>query len=415
MSNESEQPSDWDIEALVVGGGLVGSMLGIALAGAGVSVLVVDRSEPEQMLDPALDGRATAIAHGSANVLRGIGVWQALAPNACPIDDIRVAGGGSALFLHYDHRETGDVPLGHIIENAYLREALQARAAAEPALTYLAPAELASIERTQDGVSAQLADGRRIRARLLLACDGRNSEMRRAAGIPVTQWSYRQSALVCSVFHDRPHRNVAHELFLPGGPFAILPMTDRNGRHRSGIVWSERSSFADILYGLDDKTFVAELAQRFGDFLGPIALAGPRWSYPLALSHATRYADTRLALVGDAAHAIHPLAGQGLNMGIRDVAALAELLVDARRLGRDIGDPDLLAGYERWRRFDNMTLAVMTDSMNRLFSNDIGPLRQARNFGLAAVNAVGPLRRSFMRHAMGVVGDLPRLVRGENL
>jgi 2-octaprenyl-6-methoxyphenol hydroxylase len=404
-----------DVEALIVGGGLVGLTLGSALAGVGLPVAVVDRADPAATVAPEFDGRATAIAHGSARVLQGIGLWDAMAPQACAINDIRVSDGDSLLFLHYDHSEVGDEPLGHIIENRHLRLAMFDHVRALDTLQFLAPMEIVELTRTLDGVVAGLADGRQIRARLLLACDGRNSGIREAAGIGVTRWRYNQTSIVCAVFHDRPHNNVAHERFLPGGPFAILPMTDADGRRRSAIVWTDRDDVAPAMMALDEAEFIAELAPRFGDILGTLELAGPRWSHPLGLSHAQRYVGQRLALVGDAAHAIHPIAGQGLNMGIRDIAALAEVVIDARRLGRDIGMPDILADYERWRRFDNLVLAVVTDVMNRLFSNDIAPLRAARDIGLGTVNRIAPLRRNFMQHAMGTVGDLPRLVRGEAL
>ena len=404
-----------DVEALIVGGGLVGLTLGSALAGVGLPVAVVDRADPAATVTPEFDGRATAIAHGSVRVLQGIGLWDAVAAHASAINDIRVSDGDSLLFLHYDHSEVGDEPLGHIIENRQLRLAMFDHVRALAALQLLAPVEIVELTRTSDGVTAELADGRRIRARLLLACDGRNSGIRQAAGLGVTRWRYNQTSIVCAVFHDRPHNNIAHERFLPGGPFAILPMTDADGRHRSAIVWTDRDDLVPGMMALDEADFIAEMAPRFGDILGTLELAGPRWSHPLGLSHAQRYIDQRLALVGDAAHAIHPIAGQGLNMGIRDIAALAEVVIDARRLGLDIGMPDILADYERWRRFDNLVLAVVTDVMNRLFSNDVAPLRAARDIGLGTVNRIAPLRRNFMQHAMGTVGDLPRLVRGEAL
>ena len=404
-----------EVEALIVGGGLVGLTLGSALAGAGLPVAIVERADPATIVAPEFDGRATAIANGSARVLQGIGLWNAVAPHASPIKDIRVSDGESLLFLHYDHREVGDEPLGHIIENRHLRVAMYDHVRSLAALELLAPVEIAEITRSSNGVVAELADGRQINARLLLACDGRNSSLRDAAGIGVTHWRYKQTSIVCAVFHGRPHNHVAHERFLPGGPFAILPMTDAAGRHRSAIVWTDHDDVVPALMALDEAAFVVELAPRFGDILGTLEMAGPRWSHPLGLSHAQRYVDQRMALVGDAAHAIHPIAGQGLNMGIRDIAALAEVVIDARRLGRDIGTADILADYERWRRFDNLVLAVVTDVMNRMFSNNIAPLRVTRNIGLGAVNRIAPLRRNFMRHAMGTVGDLPRLVRGEAL
>lgn len=404
---------DVTADALIVGGGMIGLGLAIALARAGLLVTVIDRADPQAMLDAAADGRTTAIAHASARVLDGIGVWPTLAPHACAIDDIRVSDGDSLMFLHYDHRELGDDPLGHIIENHHLRRALLEAAQVTPGLDLRAPAGIASVDRTADGVTAALDDGTMVRAEVLLACDGRGSTIRRDAGIAVAEWRYRQTAIVCCMRHERPHRHIAHERFLPGGPFAILPMLDdADGNHRSSIVWSEDELQAPALLALDEAAFSRELARRTGGFLGAVSLAGGRWSYPLSLSHAVRYTDRRLALVGDAAHAIHPIAGQGLNMGIRDVAALAEVLVDQRRLGLDIGTPDVLDRYARWRRADNTLLAVVTDLLNRLFSNDIAPLRVARDAGLGVVNATPPLRRFFMRHAMGTVGELPRLLRG---
>ena len=415
MAAPHPKDSTIDVEALIVGAGLVGLTLGSALAGAGLPVAIVDRADPTTIVAPEFDGRATAIAHAGVRVLQGVGLWDGVAAHASAINDIRVSDGDSLLFLHYDHREVGDEPLGHIVENRYLRLAMFDHARSLAALNLLAPMEIVEITRTPDGVVAELADGRQIRARLLLACDGRNSSIREAAGIGVTRLPYNQTSIVCAVFHDRPHNNVAHERFLPGGPFAILPMKDVDGRHRSAIVWSDRNELVPALMALDEAAFITEMAPRFGDILGPLELAGPRWSHPLSLLHAQSYIGQRLALVGDAAHAIHPIAGQGLNMGIRDIAALAEVIIDTRRLGRDIGAPDILADYERWRRFDNMVLAVVTDVIARLFSNDIAPLRAARSIGLGAVNRIAPLRRNFMRHAMGTVGDLPRLVRGEAL
>jgi 2-octaprenyl-6-methoxyphenol hydroxylase len=258
---------------------------------------------------------------------------------------------------------------------------------------------------------AYLADGSILRGALVAACDGRNSPLRRAAGIETLEWTYPQISIVCTVRHEKPHLGVAVEHFLPAGPFAILPMTER----RSSIVWTERADLAPRLLALDAAGFAAELGRRFGDFLGALEVVGPRFSYALSLLHAERYAAPRLALVGDAAHVIHPIAGQGLNLGIRDVAVLAELVVDARRLGLDIADQGVLERYERWRRFDNVMLAAVTDGLNRLFSNAVPPVKLARDMGLAMVDRLPPVKRLLMRHAMGTVGELPRLVRGEPL
>jgi len=407
-------------EAIVIGAGMAGMTLAHALASAGIEVVVVDRADPAGMLEAGHDGRTTAIAAGSASVLRGIGLWDSIGVHACPIETIRVSDGDSLMFLHFDHRETGDVPLGHIIENRLIRRALFSHAAKRPNLTVMAPARIAEIDRGETGVTVRLADGAELRARVIFACDGRGSETRQDAGIKTTEWRYNQSSFVCSIAHEHPHQNIAHERFLPGGPFALLPMTDlpspvKGLRHQSSVVWSESNDLVPAIRDLDDAGFTKALGRCVGGFLGEIALASPRFVHPLGLSHALRYTDQRLALVGDAAHAIHPIAGQGLNMGIRDVAALAEVVVDARRLGRDIGDPDILSNYERWRRVDNMMLTVTTDGLTRLFSNDIAPIRAVRDLGLGVVNATPPARRFFMRHAMGVVGDLPRLVRGEAL
>lgn len=407
----AEADADLRVELIVVGGGLVGLTLGIACAEAGIEVAVIDREDPAVMLAEPFDGRSTAIAHGSQQVLSGIGLWLLVASEAQPILEIRVADSASPLFLHYDHRDLGDLPLGYIVENRVLRRALVERAAALPSLRYLAPAGVARVEREAGRVMAHLDDGRRIKGELAAACDGRTSPLRHEAGINTIEWTYPQTGIVCTMRHEMPHRGVAVEHFLAAGPFAILPMTG----NRSSIVWTERADLAPRLMALDEAGFTAELVHRFGDFLGRVELEGPRWSYPLALMHAERYAAPRLALVGDAAHVIHPIAGQGLNLGIRDIAALAELIVDARRLGLDIGNHETLQRYERWRRFDNLTLTAVTDGLNRLFSNAVPPVKLARDVGLAVIDRLPPVKRFLMRHAMGVVGDLPRLARGERL
>ncbi|MHA1151546.1 MAG: FAD-dependent monooxygenase [Alphaproteobacteria bacterium] len=261
-----------------------------------------------------------------------------------------------------------------------------------------------------------LDDGRQIRAQLIVGAEGKASPLRERAGIRVTRWDYPQVGIVCTVAHEAPHHGVAHEHFLPAGPFALLPMTDGpEGGPRSSLVWTERRALAPAMMALSEADFAAELERRFGGGLGRLRQAGGRWSYPLGLMLAEACMDARLALVGDAAHVIHPIAGQGLNLGLRDVAALAETLVDARRLGLDLGSAEVLTRYQSWRRVDGTLFAVATDGLNRLFSNDLGPLRLVRDLGLAAVDRAPPLKRFFMCHAMGLVGDLPRLVRGEAL
>ena len=400
-----------DTEVVIAGGGLAGLTMGIALAGAGLETVVVDGADPAAMRDAAFDGRVSSVALGSKRVLAGIGIWPVLCDAAEPILEIRVSDGDAPLFLHYDHKAVGDEPLGFIVENRTIRSALIERARALDSLDHLAPAVVETVDHDGTWIEARLADGRRIRARLAVAADGAGSALRAGTGIGVVRWSYEQTGIVCTVAHERPHRGIAHERFLPAGPFAILPMTG----NRSSLVWTERAARAPSLMEAGPAIFARELEARFGDFLGALEVVGPRWSYPLALTHAKRYVAPRLALIGDAAHAIHPLAGQGFNLGIRDIAVLAELVVDCARLGLDIGGGDLLARYQRRRRFDSVALIAVTDWLNRLFSNDNTGLRLVRDLGLAMVNEAPPVKRFFMRHAMGLVGDLPRLSRGEPL
>ena len=415
MGRASSDPAEGGASAptwadvLIVGGGLVGGTLAVALADAGLTSLVVEAGDPQAALDAGFDGRCSAVALSSKRMLAALGLWEGLAADAAPMLDIRVADGASRLFLHYDHREVGDEPFGFMVENRLLRRAVLARMQAEPAIRLLAPERIVQLERAGDGVDARLASGGRLRATLVVAADGRTSRVRDEAGIRVTRWAYGQTAIVCTVRHERPHGFVAHEHFLPAGPFAILPLQPGD---RSSIVWTERSDLAPLIMGGSDAQFLAELGRRFGDFLGSLAVEGPRFAHPLSLQYAQRSTDLRLALVGDAAHAMHPIAGQGLNMGFRDVAALTELLADAKRRKRDPGADAVLARYQRWRRFDNTLMLAMTDGLNRLFSNDIAPIRLARDIGLAGVNRMPALKRLFMRHAMGLAGELPRLMRG---
>jgi 2-octaprenyl-6-methoxyphenol hydroxylase len=401
-----------DVEILVAGGGLIGLLLATACAGAGLEVAIVDPADPAAVLDQGFDGRCSAIAYGSSQVLQALGLWPEIGPRAEPIFEIRVADDESPQFLHYDHQQLATAtPLGYVVENLVLRRALIERARSLPNLSLRARLTVGSVETSAFAAVATLTDGRRVGSRLVAAADGQNSPLRRGAGIGTVETRYRQVGIVTTVRHERPHRGIAVEHFLPAGPFAILPMRG----NRSSIVWTERSELAARLVGLPDAAFAAELEARFGDFLGMVEPNGPRWTYPLGVMLADRYIARRLALVGEAAHVIHPIAGQGLNLGIRDVAALAELVIDTRRLGLDIGDNALLAGYQRWRHFDTLTLAAVTDGLNRLFSNSIAPVQLARDLGFAVVHRVPPLKRLLMRDAMGIFGDLPRLVRGEPL
>lgn len=421
---QSASPSADRVDLAIVGAGLNGSLLALAAAASGIDTVLIDRVPLQAFTAPAFDGRTTAVAYTSQQVFEALGVWADIAPHAEPILDIRISDAGadarpSPLFLHFDHREAmpGDkpaAPMGWIVENRFLRGALLKHLANCRHLELVSPDEVVETERTPERATLRLRSGRTIVARLVASAEGRFGSLREEAGIGARSWSYRQTAIVLSVRHAEPHRGVAQEKFLPGGPFAILPMRDNEqGEHLSSIVWTERTDAAQRLLALDEARFAAELARRFGDHLGRVEPVGPRWSYPLHLVHAERYVDTRLVLVGDAAHGIHPVAGQGYNMGVRDIAALVEVMADARRLGLDVGAADTLERYARWRRADNYSMVVATDLLVRLFSNDIRPLRLARDVGMAAVNRVPALRRFFVRHAMGLVGDLPKLERGE--
>jgi 2-octaprenyl-6-methoxyphenol hydroxylase len=408
----------------VVGAGLNGSLLALAAGEAGLRTALIDKTPLHAMVAAGFDGRTTAIANTSQRLFEALGLWADLAADAEPILDIRISDAGhdgraSPLFLHFDHREAAAegetaAPMGWIVENRFLRAALLRRLAACKHVELIAPDEALETKRDTHRAEIALKSGRTIGSSVVASAEGRFGSMREDAGIGARTWSYHQTAIVLVARHEKPHGGVAQEKFLPGGPFAILPMRDSEaGEHRSSIVWTERADLAKRLLALDAPSFQAEFARRFGDFLGAVEPVGPRFSHPLGLVHADRYIDRRLVLVGDAAHGIHPIAGQGYNLGVRDIAALVEVLVDAKRLGLDVGGADTLERYARWRRADNFTMVAATDLLNRLFSNDIAPLRLLRDIGLASVNRVPPLRRFFVRHAMGRIGDLPRLIRGE--
>ncbi|USG61565.1 FAD-dependent monooxygenase [Sneathiella marina] len=397
-------------DVLVVGGGLNGLPLAISLAAAGLDVVVLERQVPETLLSPEFDGRVSAIAHASRNLFRSAGIWDHVEEKQ-PMLDIRITDGPSKCFLHYDHRQLGDEPFGHMVENRYLRLAMSRRAAELESLRIIAPAEYLSIDRDTTGVTASLASGETLSARLVVAADGRQSPLRKLAGIKTVGWSYNQSGIVCTVAHELPHQGVAQERFLNPGPFAILPMTG----NRSSLVWTEETARAKQIMALPDDDFQSEMAARFGDYLGALEVVGPRWSYPLSLHQSEQYMAERLALIGDAAHGMHPIAGQGLNLGLRDVAALAQVVIDASRLGLDMGGATVLEDYQRWRRFDSIALLAITDGLNRLFGSDIPAVRLSRDIGLAAVNKMPKLKGFFMEHARGTVGKMPRMLQGKPL
>ncbi len=405
-----------DRDVLIVGGGLNGPALALALASAGLRSLVIDAAPATDLARADFDGRAYALALSSRRMLAALGLWAGLDGRAQAIFEIKIsdgrAGAGAApWFLHFDAAEIDEGPMGHFLEDRWLRGALMDAVAADPRIAALNAARVVAQRVAPGGVEATLADGRIVRGRLLVGCDGRASQVASRAGIARTGWDYAQTSLVCAVAHALPHRGVAHQFFMPEGPLAILPLPG----NRSSIVWTEARERAAAIDALGDADYLAALRPRFGDFLGDIRLTGARYSYPLGLSLAERFVDDRLALVGDAAHGIHPLAGQGLNLGLRDVAALAEVVAAAHRRGQDIGAPDVLADYQRWRRFDATLLAAATDGLNRLFSNDNPLLRLGRDLGLGLVNRLPALRRGLIREAAGLSGSLPRLLQGRPL
>ena len=399
-----------ETDVVVIGGGLVGATLACGLAAHGIEAVVIDQTALVDKNVPDFDGRASAVAHTSKVAMDGIGLWRLIADQTQPINEIRVSDGPSLAFLHFDHMDLGDQPLGYMVENRTLRSGLLRLMSQTRGVKIMAPEHVVESVRDSAYATVTLGSGKIIRCRVIAACDGRRSAARGSAGIDVTSWTYKQHGIVTTIEHQRDHNGIAHERFLPSGPFAILPL---RGGHQSSLVWTEKSSLVGAFTALDDDMFLAEIGERVGGFLGKLGLIGPRYSYPLGLQVAERYTDNRLVLLGDAAHGIHPIAGQGLNLGLRDVAALIDVLVHAKRYGLDLANNAGLMRYQRWRRADNLLMAGATDVLNRLFSNDAPPLRLARTLGLAAVNKLSPIKHAFMRQAMGQVGNLPKLMRGE--
>lgn len=416
--------SDRDrFDVVVSGGGMAGAAFALAAAQGGLKVAVVDAAPLSDQAAPTFDGRATALSFSSYRMLDALGVGEALRPHACRMDRILVTDGrrpgaasrpASAAFLRFDADEiadrTGGEPLGYMVENRHIRAALGAALIAGD-VTVLAPASVEDVTVGPGAARVTLADGRVLTSAVAVGAEGRGSRVRKAAGIDALGWKYGQSGVVATVRMERDHGNVAHEHFLPGGPFAILPLTDR----RASLVWTETTRRAEALRSASDAAFHAHLTRRFGPFLGQATVEGPRFVYPLSLELAERLTGPRIALIGDAAHAVHPVAGQGFNMGLRGAAALAEVLSEAAAIGEDLGSELVLERYARWRRFDVAVLSAGFDAFVRLFSNDVAPVRLAREVGMALVNRVPALRRAFMQEAGGASGDLPRLMRGERL
>ena len=395
-----------EADVCVVGAGPVGAALACSLAASGVRVAAVDRAPLPPMEHPDFDGRAYAIAAGSRAMLEAAGVWQRLPFEPCPILDIRVSDGktgraASPLFLHFDHAEAGAGPFGWMVEARSLRVALNAQLHALAATQVFAPAE-AVVTRSANRATVRIGEDE-LTCKLVVAAEGRGSPLRTQAGIAISKLAYRQSGIVCAIAHEKPHQGAALEHFLPAGPFAQLPMTGTDGAPNvSAIVWTERAEVAPRIMALDEAAFGREVARRLGGHLGAIRPVGRRWIYKLGAMHAHRYTAERLVLVGDAAHGIHPIAGQGLNLGLRDVILLTELVRDAVAEGRDPGDPALLARYQATRRPANLMMLGATHALDRLFSTDNGLVRTMRDVGIAGVQRLPPLKRLFMRQAMGV-------------
>ncbi len=420
--------SEYNSDIIIVGGGLTGGLAALALASRKFSVQLIESQPLHTMTDTGFDGRTTAIAYASMRLFRRLGLWDDIANYAEPIRDILVTdgtrrtrfreGGLSTFHMHFDSSQLDNAtPLGWIVENHAIRKALLQAMTAAPDINIHAPAHRNTTEFDACKAIVNLDDGRELTSSLVLAADGRNSALRSETGIRVNHWRYSQIGLVATIAHEKPHDGFAQEYFLPSGPFAILPMkqapSQNNFPNRSSLVWTETKSLGKSLLSLEDSLFKEELETRFGSYLGDLSLAGPRFSYPLAFHLSHEFAKPRLALIGDAARAIHPIAGQGFNLGIKDIAALTDVLDEARGVGLDIGHMTVLQNYQQWRRFDSVSLALGTDFLNRLFSNNSTPVRLARTIGLGAVNATKPLRNFFMQQAGADVGQLPSLLQPE--
>lgn len=399
-------------DILILGGGLVGSALAVALDAHGLTSIVVDPADPETILAAGFDGRASAIASAPMRMFEAVGVAGRLAGKGCPIEGIRVSDGLEPGKLDFVP-ENGEGALGHMFENRILRTALFEAAQAAAGVDLRMQTRAVAVERGEFGVTATLDSGAVVRAPLLIAAEGRNSPTRDAAGLKTARWTYDHAAMVATLGHARSHENIAFEIFYPEGPFAILPLLDdAEGGHRSAVVWTVKASDAAGMMKLSPRGYLAETEKRMGGFLGTLGPLTARSTYPLGFHHAAGITSNRLALVGDAAHGIHPIAGQGVNVGFRDVATLVEVLVDGKRLGMDLGDPQLLARYQRWRGLDTFMVAAATDGLTRLFGIPGKTAASVRRLGLSAVDKLPPLKRMFMAEARGESGDVPKLLQG---
>jgi 2-octaprenyl-6-methoxyphenol hydroxylase len=409
---------DIKTDIIVIGAALNGLATALALGGRNalrpIDVVIIDKADPRQFARAEFDGRASAITASSKRMLDALGAWEAIAPSAQPMNEIIVTDSGAGaetrpVLLHFGEPEPHRGPSAYMVENRHLYSALLDRALQSPRIDLRAGASVSAYDFGAGFARISTDDGKALKASLVIAADGQQSRSRIAAGIETQGWSYDQMAIVTTVRHQLPHGGRAEEHFRPAGPFAILPLTD----DRSSLVWTEKTGDAQRIMALDDLGFARELSERFGSHLGLVEPIGPRHAYPLALFIARSFIAKRLALIGDAAHVVHPIAGLGLNLGLRDAAALAQCVAEAVAIGGDPGGESVLQEYERWRRFDTVMTAAATDGLNRLFSNDDEALRRIRDLGLKAVDGMGPLKRFFMREAAGETGRLPKLLQGE--
>ncbi|WP_082337260.1 UbiH/UbiF/VisC/COQ6 family ubiquinone biosynthesis hydroxylase [Porphyrobacter sp. AAP60] len=406
------QPANETRDLVILGGGLVGMTLALAAAKKGMSSHVIDRADPAELTAEGFDDRATAISTASWHLFENIGIAAGLEQFACDIAAIAVTDQNKPGRLDFEPGEDGGT-LGRMFPNRRLRLALFEAAAQEPLIHWVAKANVTQRERSEYGVAATLADGRKLKGRLMIAAEGRQSPTRDAAGITIAKWDYKHRAIIAGLTHEKPHGNVAWEIFYPAGPFALLPLNDdADGTHRSSLVWTVSESDAAGVTKLGDRAFLAEIEKRMGGVLGKVLTVGQRSSYPLGFHHTAKITGERLALIGDAGHGIHPIAGQGLNLGLRDVGTLIEVLADGARLGLDPGDPELLKRYENWRGLDSFMVALATDGLTRLFGVTGKTASAVRRMGMAAVQRTPVLKNFFMDEARGVSGDLPEILRG---
>lgn len=398
-------------EIIISGAGVIGMTLAFSLAEHGIGTTIIDSIDIEASLNDDFDGRSYAISYAPFIMLKTLGLWDKIGHRAEPINEIHVTDGDCPAFLHFDEQELGNGPLGQMVEVRHIRAGLYNAIKDHKNITLITSNKINEAENLESLVSVTLESGEQVNCNLLIAAEGRGSHLRQLYDINIREWKYKQTGIVTTVEHELPHQGIAHEKFYPSGPFAILPLKD----NRSSIVWCEPPERAETIMNLNEAGFNAELKKKFGDFLGEVTSLGLRWSYPLSMQLADNYTANRFCLIGDAVHGIHPIAGQGFNLGLRDIAALTEVLVDAKRVGADLGSELVLERYVQWRRTDNNILALGMDGLTRLFSNDNPVITFGRRLGIAAVEEMPTMKKFFMKHARGTVGKLPKLLKGENL